>query len=83
MSWDALINFDTDKTDTGVVSVAWTDPTYGTFSYTKRVIFTVAERDSFIANAIIERDAWQAQKANEATKKANLLAALSAADPKD
>lgn len=83
MSWDAVISFDRDKIDIGNVTVIWTDPTYGSFSYTRRVEMTIAERDNFIANAIIERDAWQTLKANEATKKANLLAALSTADPKD
>jgi hypothetical protein len=83
MGWSADINFDADKTDTGTVTAVWTDPTYGQFSYTRRVQMTIAERDNFVANAIIARDAWQALKANEATKKTNLITALIAADPQE
>jgi hypothetical protein len=81
MSWQIQISFDPDKVDTGTIVGIWTDPTYGTFSFSQRAIASVEGRNEFVAQAITARDAWQVLKANEAAKAANVLTAIIAADP--
>jgi hypothetical protein len=63
---------DKDKSNVGVCAAVFTDVDTTTFSYSRRVKFTVAERNAFVADAIAERNAWQTRKTGEAGYVSNI-----------
>ena len=84
MSWEVIVIIPKKEKEVGNISATWTDPdtTLGIFSYSRRARVSVAAADAFIAEAIVERDAWQIYQADNNTKSAWALDRLNIADPK-
>lgn len=65
MAWTSTVTLDKDKSDVASVSATFTDTDLSTFTHSKRIKITAADRDAFIREAIALRDNWQLRKTDE------------------
>ena len=78
--WGCSVTLDRDKSDVGTATAVWTAEDQSTFTHSRRLRITIADRNAFIAEAQAARDAWETRKTAEAGYKANLEAAFAAAE---
>lgn len=81
MSWQVTVTIDPGQVDVGLVTLIWTDPDGSVFTASRRSCASVDMPNvgALIAQAVVERNAWQAGKASEANYADQIKAALVAA----
>jgi len=79
MAWVVTIDVDDDKTDVGTVTSVFTDTDATTFTHWERIRATIGELNSYIARAVIARDAWKVRKASQTSYMATAVTRFAAA----
>jgi len=78
MAWTSKIVIDKDKTNVGQATAIWNAGQTDEFKYSRRVTFTVAEKNAFVAEAIAAKAARATLTTAEASFESQLTTALNA-----
>lgn len=76
MAWTSNVTIDADKNNVGVAAAIWNAGLADEFTYTRRVSFTLAERNAFVAEAKAALTAYQTRSTQETTFEGQLNTAL-------